>query len=92
MVGGIKSNTTAFGLEGGFFINYAANSSSRTWRLANDIETFGDFQIQQSTTQTGSTYLTRLYITNGGNVGINTTTPAYTLDVKTLVCMNPFLL
>lgn len=48
--------------------NYAANSSSRSWRVVNDYDAFGDFAIQQSTTQTGGVYVTKLYITPDGEI------------------------
>jgi hypothetical protein len=56
--------------------NYAtSNTSSRSWRLANDLVVYGDFAIQQSTTQTGTTFANLLYINPSGNVGIGTTSP-----------------
>jgi hypothetical protein len=68
----VTAGTNGYGAVGGFIINYTGISSSRSWRLANDQAAFGDFAIQQSTTQTGSTYATRLYISPDGNVGIGT--------------------
>jgi hypothetical protein len=60
----------------GFLNQYnSGNASSRSWRTTNDIVAYGDFAIQQSTTQTGSTYDSKLYISSGGNVGIGTTSP-----------------
>jgi len=76
--GSITSASTAYGGVGGFIINYTGISSSRSWRLANDQAAFGDFAIQQSTTQTSSTYTSRLYIHPDGGVGINTTNPSST--------------
>jgi hypothetical protein len=76
----VTAATTAFTQNGGFIINYSGGSaSSRSWRLANDIEAFADFAIQQSTTQTGSTYATKLYINPSGNVGIGTSSPTFAL-------------
>jgi hypothetical protein len=37
-------------------LSYNSNASSRSWRIIKDWTAFGDFQIQQSTTQTGTTY------------------------------------
>jgi hypothetical protein len=45
---------------------YATNANSRTWRLANDIDAYGDFAIQQSTTQSGSTFANKLIFSNAG--------------------------
>jgi hypothetical protein len=74
----VTAGTTAFGANGGYVINYSGGSgSSRSWRLANDIEAFADFQIQQSTTQTGSTYATKFYISPTGNVGIATSSTGF---------------
>jgi len=36
--------------------SYNNNAASRSWRIVKDWTAFGDFQIQQSTTQTGTTY------------------------------------
>ena len=49
--------------------------------MQNDVSAWGDFAIQQSTTQIGGTYTTPLYISSSGNVGIGTT-PAYKLEVN----------
>jgi hypothetical protein len=38
------------------YFNYNSNAASRSWRIIKDWTAFGDFQIQQSTTQTGTTY------------------------------------
>lgn len=35
---------------------YQSNANSRSWRLRQDQSAFGDFHIQQSTTQTGNTF------------------------------------
>ena len=53
---GIEIASNSGGNNSTFKFNYTANASSRSWRLANDYDAYGDFQIQQSTTQTGSTY------------------------------------
>lgn len=68
---------------GGLNFSNATDTSSRRWQLRNDTDVFGDFSIRQSTTQTGSTYVNRLYISPTGNVGIGTSSPANTLDVQT---------
>jgi hypothetical protein len=62
----VTASNGAFGAVGGFIVNFSANAASRSWRLINDINSFGDFQIQQSTTQTGSTYANVLAFTSTG--------------------------
>lgn len=53
---GLQIASNSAGNNATFKFNYTANASSRSWRLANDYFAYGDFTIQQSTTQTGSTY------------------------------------
>jgi hypothetical protein len=53
-----------------------ANAASRSWQINHDVQAYGDFAIQQSTTQTGSTYADRLLIDASGNVGIGTAGPS----------------
>jgi len=74
------SNGAGFG-QGGYLINYSADTASRTWLINNDNQLYGDFVIAQSTTQTGSTYVNRLYINPSGNVGIGDTNAAERLTV-----------
>lgn len=63
------------GAARGYATNYQNNASSRSWRMIGEQVAYGDFQIQQSTTQTGSTYATKFYISATGNVGIGTSSP-----------------
>jgi len=65
-----SSVTAQGGSSSGFVLNYNADASSRSWAILNDQVVFGDFQIQQSTTQTGGTRATKFYISSGGNVGV----------------------
>jgi hypothetical protein len=67
---------------GGFKLKEYSSTASRNWIIGNDVAVFGDFAIQQSTTQTGSTYTVPFYINPSGNVGIGTTSPAFKLDVN----------
>jgi hypothetical protein len=66
---------------GGINFENASDASSRRWQLRNDVVAFGDFSIRQSTTQTGTTFSDRLYISSGGNVGIGTSSPSYLLHL-----------
>jgi hypothetical protein len=59
--GSLLSNTgrikTATGSTGGSFdLGYASNVDSRSYRIQNDFNVYGDFVIAQSTTQTGTSY------------------------------------
>jgi hypothetical protein len=81
-----NSVTTPSVTNGGQFkLDYGANASSRSWRLISDSVNFGDFSIQQSTTQSGSTYSDRLLISaNGISTFSNTiiaTSSGYPLDL-----------
>ena len=51
-----SSFTTANGVNGAYKLGYNSNTSSRTWKIVNDVNVYGDFNILQSTTQTGTTY------------------------------------
>ena len=63
--------------SGGYFLlNYNSSISSRSWKFLNDFNAYGDFGIQQSTTQTGSTYSTIMYIAPTGGVSIGNLTDA----------------
>jgi hypothetical protein len=77
-VGGTIS--TALSSGGTFALSYTtANASSRSWRIANDVIAYGDFAIQQSTTQTGATFASKLLIDSSGNLLVGTTSnSAYT--------------
>ena len=63
-------------------LNFNANAASRSWILQNDVSAYGDFAIKQSTTQTGATYTTPLYISSAGYLGIGTTSPSALLTVN----------
>jgi hypothetical protein len=76
-VNGFVTTTPGLGSGGGFIVAYgSASANSRSWKIRQDDAAYGDFAIQQSTTQTGSTYATLLTIDRTGNVGIGTTSPS----------------
>ena len=70
------------GAGGGVWFPYGADAGTRTWRLRSDFAAYGDWGIEQSTTRTGTTFVTKFLIDPSGNVGINTSVPARTLHVK----------
>jgi hypothetical protein len=49
-----------------YFNNSPSNAGSRSWRISNDQNSWGDFAIQVSTTQTGTTFNTPLNIDSTG--------------------------
>lgn len=53
---------------GSFRFKNHSPTDSRSWRIANDYDAFGDFAILQSTTQTGDTYIKRFSISPSGDV------------------------
>lgn len=55
------------------YFNYNSNAASRSWRIIKDWTAFGDFQIQQSTTQTGTTYADILRFSPTGAATFDTT-------------------
>jgi hypothetical protein len=62
----LNSASNTAGAQGLLFYNSGPNTGSRSWRLSNDQINWGDFAIQVSTTQTGSTYITPLNIASTG--------------------------
>lgn len=60
----------AAGKLSSYRFDYGSNTNSRSWRVANDYDSFGDFAIIQSTTRTGTTYLKKLGISETGVIGI----------------------
>ncbi len=66
---------------GGFLNKYGGDANSRSWWIKSDTHSYGDFAIRQSTTQTGSSYDTKLLIDASGRVGIGTTSPSERLHV-----------
>jgi hypothetical protein len=71
-----NSDSAGSGIQGGMIFKYSSQSaSSRTWRIANDVNNYGDFAIRYTTTQTGSTYNTAMTFSSAGNVGIGKSDP-----------------
>ena len=50
----LPNNST--GTNAGLFFDYNVNAASRSWCIVSDYDVYGDFQIKQSTTQTGTTF------------------------------------
>jgi len=73
-INGVITTTPGIGSSGQYVIAYGSGSSnSRSWRMRNDSNAFGDFAIEQTTTQTGSTYTARLLIDPSGNLLVGKT-------------------
>lgn len=73
------------GGDGSYGFSYATNNAaSRSWRLRSDQSGWGFFDIEQSTTQSGTTFAAKFTIDNNGNVGIGATTPTNILELKNL--------
>jgi hypothetical protein len=53
----VKGGTNA----GGYYMDYQSDATSRSFRVSSEHLVFGDFVIQRSTTQTGTTYEDLLY-------------------------------
>ena len=47
--------------QGGYYMDYQSDASSRSFRVSSEHLVFGDFVIQKSTTRTGTTYEDLLY-------------------------------
>jgi hypothetical protein len=61
------------GAGGVHFPTSTANADCRTWRTRTDMVAYGDWGIEQSTTQTGTTYENKLIISPVGKVTVGTT-------------------
>ena len=63
-----NSASGASGAQGGITFNQSPqNSASRNWKIWNDDAAWGDFNIKVATAYNGSTYITPLNISSGGN-------------------------
>ena len=62
---------SALGQNGSYrFKDHPSNPDSRSWRIGNDYDDFGDFAILQSTTKTGTFFSKKFSIDPVGVVGI----------------------
>ena len=74
VAGLLRTNSNAATPAGGVYHLYHAVADSRSWKFRNDVYAYGDFAIDQSTTQTGSTYATKMYFAPTGGVSVGDTT------------------
>jgi len=77
-VSGTSYTATSLNLSanGGLYLNYStSNVASRSWQIANDVSAFGDLQIRQSTTQTGTTYSAIATFDVSGALCVGSTSP-----------------
>jgi hypothetical protein len=87
--GWLKVGKGAFNDGGAIFPYSTASAGSRSWAIQNDVNAYGDFCINQSTTQTGNvksgaSRVTRFAINASGKVGIGTDNPSVPLHIETL--------
>jgi len=63
------------GIGGAGGVKYPYSSAAadcRNWRTRSDVVGYGDWGIEQSTTQSGETYATKLLVAQAGDVTVNT--------------------
>jgi hypothetical protein len=70
--GFVQTGNGIGGAGGVWFPTSTGSADCRTWRTRSDIAGYGDFGIEQSTTQTGTTFATKFLISQAGYI----TTPA----------------
>jgi len=83
----IKGNTTTFdGMSKIYLTDTASNAGSRNWSLGNGGSGFGNLTFAVSAAKNGNagdaTATNAMIITSSSNVGINTTTSSYKLQVN----------
>jgi hypothetical protein len=69
--GFVQTGNGVGGAGGVWLPTSTASTDCRTWRVRTDIAGYGDFGIEQSTTQNGTTFATKFLINQTGQVGIN---------------------
>ena len=62
---------------GGVWFPYSSDAAGRTWRARSDIVGYGDWGLEQSTTQTGTTFATKMLIDASGNLMVGATATTY---------------
>ena len=78
----LENNST--GQSSALRFNYnTGNASSRTWQIASDYQAYGDFILQQSTTQTGTTWGSILYFSATGAATFSSSVTATSFSVNT---------
>jgi hypothetical protein len=73
---GFVQTGNGVGGAGGVWFPYSSDASGRTWRARTDLVSYGDWGLEQSTTQTGTTFATKFLIDANGGVRINNTSNA----------------
>jgi hypothetical protein len=76
LASGFVQTGNGIGGAGGVWFPYGGDAGSRSWRARNDIVGYGDWGLEQSTTQTGTTFATKFLIDANGGVRINNTSNA----------------
>ena len=71
---GFVQTGNGVGGAGGVWFPYSGDASGRTWRARTDLVGYGDWGLEQSTTQTGTTFVTKFLIDSTGDVIIGGTT------------------
>jgi hypothetical protein len=83
----INTSNILLGLGNGasnesLIFSYNDNAASRSWRIIKDWTAFGDFQIQQSTTKTGTTYSDILRFTSTGAATFSSSVTATNINLS----------
>lgn len=74
LASGFVQTGNGIGGSGGVWFPYGGDAGTRTWRARTDIASYGDWGIEQSTTQTGTTFDTKFLIDPSGNLFVGGTT------------------